>query len=341
MIYLFNSACKQSYFANVYRLIGKPERVRQEIRYKEGQNAPPVGTDQQFLNAECTICYVDRHAEGGYRFHPFRRGRILGISRTQGHVYYDVELGRHCHAPSPDDFTSDFYSSVNACPRLVDGNPESGDDGSYCVSGPEFGDSVQCTEDSWARAVDQIYGTFAFRFGAPAFLLTGIDRKNKAPRADALGLKMKADADYRITILYRVANEHDIGSRRKVFVRIGSDINHEYHIDSRSDRIQIPVALPRTTRTTSNVSVTTAVETRGSSGGELGYSVDIPYRTPARHLPWPVLFLAIVVAVCLKNAWQSGWQIRDVDMWLLSGAELVPFAIVVWALYRLRRVRAS
>lgn len=340
MIYLFNSACKQSYFANVYRLIGKPEGLRQEIRYKEGQNAPPVATDRQFLNAECTICYVDRHAESGYRFHPFRRGRIRGISRSQGRVYYEVELGSYCHAPSPDDFTATFYSSVDSGPRLVDANPESGDDGSYCVSGPGFEEHLQCTDDSWARAVDQIYGTFAFRFGAPAFFLTRIERRNKAPRADELGLKMKADGDYQITIMYRVANEHDMGSKRKILVRIGSQINHEYAIDSRSDRIRIPVQIPRTRRTTSNVTITTAVETNGSSGGELGYSVDIPYRTKSRRIPGPVLFLAIAAAVCVENAWRADWQVREADVWLLSAGELVPFAIILWALYRYRQSRA-
>lgn len=336
MIYLFNSACKPSYFANVYRLVGKPAGLRQEMRYKDGQNTPPVATDREYLGSECTICYVDRYAEGGYRFYPFRRGRIRRISRTQGHVYYDVELGQHCHAPSPEDFTAGLYESAETCPRLVDSDPESSNDGVYCVKGPAFDDKVQCTNDSWVRAVDQIHGTFAFRFGAPAFFLTEVLRKGKTPHADELGFRLKADAEYEVIVTYRFATEREIRSQRIILIRLGSDINHEYPIDSRSDRIRIPVKVPRTERTTASLNVTTLVATEGSSGGNLAYTIDIPYRTQSRRLHF-LLFPVIFAAIYCKNAWRANWPLEDPEVWLLSAAEFVPFAIILWALLRLRR----
>ena len=335
MIYLFNSACKQSYFANIYRLVGKPAGIRQEIRYTEGQNAPPVATDRKYLNSACTICYVDRYAEGGYRFHPFRMGKIRNISRTQDRVYYDVELGKHCHAPSPNDFTSSFYSNVDGGPMLVGSNPESSDDGIYCVGGPDLGDHVKTTGDSWAQAVDQIYGTFAFRFGAPAFFLSEITRKKKPPPADELGLRLKAWSEYLVTVLYRLHNENDVGNRRRIFIRIGKEINHEFSIGSRSDRIHVPVKLPPTDFTTSTISIKTSADTEGSSGGNLDYSVDIPFRVRRQRVNL-VLAVALFAAVYLKHAWQAGWQFLNVNTWIESAAEFVPFAIILWAIYKLR-----
>jgi len=335
MIYLFNSACKHSYFANVYRLVGKPAGIRQELRYTEGQNSPPVETDRKFLRSVCTICYVDRYAEGGYRFYPFRRGKIRAISRTQGRVYYEVELGRHCHAASPEDFTRKFYSEVDAGPTLVESNPESSDDGIYCVEGPDLDDQVMCMEDSWARSVDQIYGTFAFRFGAPAFFLTEIMRKNKAPPADELGLKLKANAEYRLTVIYRLINERDVTSKRRICVRIGSEINHEYSLDSRSDRIRLPITLPPTDLTTGYISIRTSVDSEGSSGGNLDYSVDIPFRTRTRRVNLIVL-VSLFAVIYLKQAWLWGWQFLNLNTWILSAAEFTPFAIILWAIYKFR-----
>ncbi|MEX2124066.1 MAG: hypothetical protein WD795_09255 [Woeseia sp.] len=335
MIYLFNSACKQSYFANVYRLVGKPAGVRQEIRYTEGQNSPPIATDTKFLKSACTICYVDRYAEGGYKFYPFRMGKIRNISRTQGRVYYDVELGRHCHAPSPDDFTSNFYSKVDSGPRLVGSNPESSDDGIYCTKGPGLDDHVKSTGDSWAQAVDQIYGTFAFRFGAPAFFLAEITRKKRPPPADELGLRLKANTEYRITVMYRLDNEHGGGSKRGIHIRIGNEINHEFSIGSRSDRIHVPIKLPPTHFTTANISIRTSVDTEGSSGGSLDYSIDIPFRARTRRVSL-VLQASLFAAIYLKQAWLSNWQFLGTDTWLLSAAEFVPFAIILWAIFKFR-----
>lgn len=335
MIYLFNSACKRSYFANVYRLVGKPTGVRQELRYTEGQNAPPVSTDREHLNSACTICYVDRYAEGGYRFYPFRRGKIKSISRTQGRVYYDVELGQHCHAPSPDDFTRSFYASVDSGPRLVESNPESSDDGIYCIEGPDLADQVRCTGDSWAHSIDQIYETFAFRFGAPAFFLVEITRGRKAPPSDELGLKLKANTQYTITVLHRLANERDVASNRKISIRIGNEINHEFPVESRSDRIHVPISLPPTPHTTGSISISTSANSEGSSGGSLHYSVDIPFRTRTRRVNL-ILLASLFAVVYLKQAWQSGWLFLSPDTWLLSAAEFAPFAIVLWAIYKFR-----
>jgi hypothetical protein len=335
MIYLFNSACKRSYFANVYRLVGKPAGIRQELRYTEGRNAPPVSTDREHLKSTCTVCYVDRYAEGGYRFYPFRRGKIRSISRTQGRVYYEVELEEHCHAPSPDDFTRAFYASVDSGPRLVESNPESSDDGIYCVKGPDLAEHVRCTGDSWAHSIEQIYGTFAFRFGAPAFFLAEITRRRKAPPSDELGLKLKADTQYTITVLYRLDNEPSVASNRKIYIRIGNEINYEFPVDSRSDRIQMPISLPPTPFTTGSISIRTSVDSEGSSGGNLHYSVDIPFRSRTRRVNL-ILLASLFSVVYLKQAWQSGWRLLSFDTWLWTAAEFAPFAIVLWAIYKFR-----
>jgi hypothetical protein len=335
MIYLFNSACKRNYFANVYRLVGKPAGIRQELRYTEGQNSPPVSTDRNYLKSACTICYVDRYADGGYRFYPFRSGKISSISRTQGRIYYEVELGQHCHAPSPEEFTKAFYANVDSGPRLVESNPESSEDGVYCVKGPDLADLVRCTEDSWSHAIDQIYGTFAFRFGAPAFFLAEVTRRRKAPPSDELGLRLRANTQYRITILYRLDSEPAVSSNRKILIRAGNEINHEYPVDSRTDRIQMPVSLPPTPFTTGTISIRTSVDTEGSSGGNLGYAVDIPFRTRSRPVNL-ILLPSLFAIIYLKQAWESGWQFLNPDTWLLSAAEFAPFAVILWAIYKLK-----
>lgn len=335
MIYLFNSACKPSYYQNVYCLLGMPSGARREMRYTIGQNAPPVDTDSKYRGKHCTICYVDRFADGGYKFFPFRMGTVKKISRSHGRVYYEIELGDHCHSESPDDFTSRFYSKIDDAPTLVVGAPESNEDGIYCVSGSSFSDLVKTEQDSWSKAVDQILETKCFSGAVPAFFLTEVIGDSGSVKADNLGLKLKADTDYTITVTYNVRESPDPNVIRKINVRIGDDVNHEIVIGSKSDRFHVPIKLPPITMSSALIHVRTSAETIGSSGGEVLYSADIHYRTRT----WAVnltLIIFLFVAVLAKELFQSGWQFGDGRVWLTTLFETGPFAILLWAMYKFR-----
>lgn len=335
MIYIFNSACKPSYFQNVYRLLGMPAGTRTEMRYTIGRNAPPVDTDKQYDGQQCTICYVDRFATDGYKFHPMRQGKIRQISRANGRVYYDIELGAFCHALSPADFTLSLCSEVENGPRLVDGAPESDDDGLYCISAQRFSELVTCTADSWMQAVDQLLNTRCFAGDVPAFFMTEICDKSGAVKADRLGLKLKANKEYKITVTYRVSEPLQPSVRRRIAVRLPNDTNYETLVGSKSDRLHVPLNLSPMSPSNSLIHVQTGIETIGSAGGEVSYGADIHFQTRT----WAVnltLIAMLFVAVFLKEMWQSEWKFSDLDLWVTTLFETGPFAIMVWALYKFR-----
>ena len=202
MIYLFNSAYKPTYFENVYRLVGLPRGTRIDMRYTEGINAPGVESDDTMNNSECIICYVDRFADQ-YMYYACRKGQIRSIKREQGRVFYNIELANHCHSDSPADFTKEIQTKVADSPRLTNEDPTCGEDGLYCVDGPDPGALVAVDDESWSKVVDQIYETKSFKTDVPALFLVDIEREGTKPKGSKGGLELHANTEYELTVYYK------------------------------------------------------------------------------------------------------------------------------------------
>lgn len=335
MIYLFNSAYKPTYLENVYRLVGLPQGTHVDMRYTEFVNAPNVETDAKLNNSQCIICYVDRF-DDQYVYYPCRKGEIRKIKRTQDRVFYNIELAEHCHSSSPKEFTKKIQAEVPNSPRLTKGDTTRGDDGLYCLEGPDPGDLVATDDGSWSKVVDQIYKTEPFKKAeVPALFLADIERDGKKPKGSKGGLELHANTDYELTLMYKYPIDRGDGHRRRIYVRMGSEINRELSIGSVSDRLVVPFNLPPLDFSAGEIMIETIVEAKGSTGGETRYTASVPFRTHAWRSNL-ILFGLLFLVSSLEPFWKVEWDLKNASAWASTCIEFLKFAIVVWAVFKYR-----
>lgn len=334
MIYLFNSAYKPTYAESLYRLAGLPRATRVDMRYTQDVNAPGIKTDANFKNSECVICYVDRFVNE-YVYYPFRKGIIRSIKREQGRVFYSIELVEHCHSYSPTEFTKFLQTEITNCPRLTNADPTCGEDGLYCVAGPDPEDLVVVYEDSWSEAVDQLYGTTSFRTGMPALFLVDIERGGKKPKGSKGGLELYANIEYELSVFYKYPIDPIDSGRRRLLIRMGTEINRELSVGSVADRMVIPISLPPLDFSAGAIIIETSVEDKGSTGGEVHYTATIPFRTQAWRSN--ILLFGLLFLVSFFDEFRKvGWIMSNADAWLSTLFGFLKFAIVVWAVFKYR-----
>lgn len=334
MIYLFNSAFNLTYLENVYRLVGLPQGTRVDMRYTEDVNAPTVETDAKRNNSECIICYVDRFADQ-YVYYPCRKGRIRSIRREQSRVFYNIELGKHCHSSSPKEFTKEIQMEVEYSPRLTNGDPTCGEDGIYCVEGPDAGALVTADDASWSKVVDQIYETKAFSNSVPALFLVDIDRGGKKPKGSKGGLELEANTEYELTVHYRYPIGRSEGGRRRIQVKMGSEINRELSVGSVADRLMMPFNLPPLDFSAGAIIIETTAQSNDSTGDQIRYTATVPFRTRAWRLNL-LLFGSLFLISFLDEFRKVGWSLTNADAWLSTFLEFLKFAIVLWAVFKYR-----
>lgn len=339
MLYLFNSAYTPTYLENVYRLIGFPEGTLMDIRYTEGLNAPGNETDDKYKNAECIICYIDRFSED-YIYYPFRKGRIRSIKREQERVYYEVELGLHCHSELPSAFTTEIQAIANS-PRLTNHDPRCRADGIYCIYGPDAAISLIEHKDSWSKAVDQIYKTRSFGTDIPALYLVTIVRKGKNVRTCKGGLKLYSNSDYSLTVHYRYPFKQGDGRRRTILMKIGNEIHKELVVGSVSDRSTIIINFPPLDISAKDIIIETIVEVPDSTVDEVRYGFSIPVQISSWHLHL-LLFGALLAVSFIDEFRQVNWDITRQDTWFSTLFQFLKFSIVIWALLAYRgKLKAS
>lgn len=334
MIYLFNSAYNPTYFENVYRLVGLPQGTRVDMRYSERINSPSVETDVKMNNSECIICYVDRFADQ-YMYYPFRKGYIRSIMRKQNRVFYNIELAGHCHSRSPANFTKEIQTNVADSPRLTNEDPTCVQDGLYCVDGPDPGDLVVAAADSWSIVVDQIYETNSFKTGVPALFFADIERDGRKPKSSKGGLELHANTEYELSVYYRYPIYRSDGGRRRIQVKMGSEIDRELSVGSVADRLVMPFNLPPLDFSAGAIIIETTFEAEESTGGEVRYTATVPFRTRA----WRsnvLLFGLLFLVSFLDEFRQVGWDIKNASTWFSTFFEFLKFAIVVWAVFKYR-----
>ena len=332
MIYLFNSAIKETYIENVYRLVGLPQGVYIDVRYTEATNAPGVETDIAIKGSDCIVCYIDRFAER-YQYFPFRKGTIRSIKREHKRVYYSVELKEHCHTQNPKEFTRFLQAANPVAPRL-NGEPTNSNDGIYCVSGPDA-PGVHVEGDSWAKAVDQIYGTRSFLAEAPALFFVDIAQKGKRPHGSRNGLRLHANTEYDISVHYRYPYERGDGAARRILVRMGSELNRELSVGSPSDRLILPISLPPLDFSAGAIVIETTMDTPGSGGGLVRYTATVPFRTSAWRANL-ILFGLLFLIAFLGEFFKADWNFYDRGAWGATFYEFLKFGIVIWAVFKYR-----
>src|ERR1017187_5979574 len=99
MLYLFNSAYRPLYTVNVLNTLTLPHGYVNEYRYKYSVKSKYLSTalfsslgSLVSSNTDTVITFVDRFSDGGYTYHPLRKGRLVSWKQEGDQVFLRVSL---------------------------------------------------------------------------------------------------------------------------------------------------------------------------------------------------------------------------------------------------------
>ncbi|MBI5267364.1 MAG: hypothetical protein HY851_09055 [candidate division Zixibacteria bacterium] len=171
MIYLFNSARRDGYKANVHNTFYLPAGCVNTYRYHIGQNISEEASHalSSMSRTDVLIVYIDRYAVNGYKFYPLRKGRLCGSEPRDGQVFCDVKLQDYVFIEDLESFQGYLHKSFDAT-----GLPsarqdiEEPHDGMYVQIGDPLPQSFKFAskEDAWRKCVTMISETQAMSSSA-------------------------------------------------------------------------------------------------------------------------------------------------------------------------------
>ena len=160
-----------------------------------------------------------------------------------------------------------------------------------------------------------------------------IEQDGNRPKGSEEGLKLYANTEYTLTVHYQYPMERPDTGRRRILVRMGTEINRELAVGSVADRLVIPFNLPPLDFSAGAIIVETTVEVKGSTGGDVRYTANLPFRTQAWRSNL-LLFGLLLLVSFLDEFRKAGWDLSDATVWLSTFFEFLKFAIVVWAVFK-------
>ena len=267
MLVLFNTAYRPGYLQNVLRTFFLPVGASNVFRYSIGDDLQAstelVKTLEGMGNARVLICFGDRFSQGGYTFHPFRRGTLEKIESAGGKVYFTVRLGAHVSCNSTTDFTQKLYglaASNTGDDRLLaltSNDPLCSKDGRYAFwcNDNDIETLLEINEHSWRAAAGEMSKTQAFKsddkkqfvFAKCELYLKGV-MKNYVVGDHPSRYEMERDDDARLSISYfypsQDADRKSI-AKLAVLVPAGAQLlaPAELPLDMLENRLEVPFAI--------------------------------------------------------------------------------------------------
>lgn len=230
MIYLFNSGFRPNYTQNVNRTLFLPTGWTNEYRYRfngERPNIDPTKVDDflnlnrfyKFKKEEVLICFIDRFAEGGYSYHPLRRGKLVKCFINGDKLFFRVKLLEFISPNNNNEFNAQI-KTIGNLPHLTDNDPEYSNDGFYAIKNNDITKktiSYISGENAWNKITDDIKVTRAFianDIKETVFARLSINsnsrfRDNKFPiiRKDNCFFKITKSHKYSLNLFYKYPNQ--------------------------------------------------------------------------------------------------------------------------------------
>jgi hypothetical protein len=288
VLYLFNSAFRPLYVKNVLNTLSLPSGWTNEYRYRATGDpryvSPEVYAQLPALSTgtECVIVFIDRFGEGGYEYHPLRRGRYLSYGEVDGKVFFNIELGAFIYPRSVIGFGQHIVQalSTHGLPSLTNGDPACTTDGSYVViAGDIFGRPQDhfTGEEAWAEAVEKLAETRAFSTtltDTTVFFRSDVQERSangthlKPVLRDGLAVyAFRKDRQYDLSLTYRFPKQRtDTSAHAKVCIGFDDNLralgDTMLTIDSYANRISTPFRSKRYVEDNSGrISLTSTDET--------------------------------------------------------------------------------
>jgi hypothetical protein len=245
MIYLFNSAFRTRYIRNVLNTLYLPDHCVNEYRYKFTGDKPNIsagfysGLGNLQTEVDCVVIFIDRYAEGGYRYHPLRKGKLLGHRVEADYLYLKVELLEFIYPRNLQQFNGSLFGQLSnhGMPRLTDEKPENPHDGYYAIQSDSiFGhfEDFKTKDDAWSSAVTDLASTRALRTDDdqwPVFLKAAIQNRKDTSSLTPIvqnqtaSFQLTKDEVFQLVLTYRFPRQWvDNATQCRVDVKLGENI---------------------------------------------------------------------------------------------------------------------
>jgi len=181
MLFLFNSAFRPKYVANILNTFCLDEGAVNEYRYSINHIDPQiVDANTKLKGRRCLISYIDRHSGKSFVFHPIREATYLGHEVRIDQIYFRVKLGQFVYPKEIDRFQTVFASHLgqSRIPRMAGSNPEANAEGFFALLGTNLTNDLQnhFGDDAWKHAAEAIATTKTFQECKPIFFRLSLHR---------------------------------------------------------------------------------------------------------------------------------------------------------------------
>jgi hypothetical protein len=263
MLYLFNSAYRPLYTVNVLNTLTLPHGYVNEYRYKYSDKSKYLSTalfssldSLVSSNTDTVITFVDRFSDGGYTYHPLRKGRLVSWKQEGDQVFLRVSLADYVCSKNSEEVSKRFVEALGnkQLPVLTNADPMEPHDGHYAIENADIlqGEVVEIGDDSWGKTIDAISSARMFvatKEQAPLFTRL---RLKEASSKDDMKLstkgaistyKFKKGGKYRAIVTYRFpAQIADKTSRGEIQILTGENLapsSTTIAIDSHANSVEV------------------------------------------------------------------------------------------------------
>ena len=156
MLYLFITGNRSAYMNNIFSVMSLPQGWSYELKYKEKGGIIDEESKKLSENSseEVLILFV-REEDDVYI--PLRMGRLVGIVKDEGQMYYSVRLGQYCNWNGKSEFCEWLHRLLgNDIRHLTYETKDSADGKLVILSNQKPTDVLEKKEDSWIKTVREL-----------------------------------------------------------------------------------------------------------------------------------------------------------------------------------------
>jgi hypothetical protein len=188
MLYLFNSAFRPKYSANVLNTFFLESGCVNEYRYSQTNVEPQIKNAKNPLaEKQAIMLFIDRFHSGGFYFHPIRLLTYLEHESRGDQVYLRGKLGPFIYPNGVDEFQKSLLAAFGnkGLPRLPDSGPDSPAEGYFAFLGQSVLIDSQCKhgDEAWVQSAENIAKTKVFAGKSVVFLRESIRTDGKKRKA--------------------------------------------------------------------------------------------------------------------------------------------------------------
>ena len=163
MLFLFNSAYRNTYATNVLNTLSLPEGAINVYQYSKTRGNynyidPNAVLENCSVNEDVMIFFIDRATPNDFKFYPLRKGKYVCGEERDGRIYYHIKLDTFCSAVNIDQYQRNFKIALQNQLFNCDSDDDNGNKSGYFAFKNDYDCfyELETNELSWSRIIESI-----------------------------------------------------------------------------------------------------------------------------------------------------------------------------------------